>query len=54
MASAHVLQAVQHSGLDTLGVMDIRDIQKKRQRVLPPGPMSRSSYVDDSICLFCE
>jgi hypothetical protein len=34
MAGAHVLQAVQHPELDTLGLVAIRDILKKRARYL--------------------
>jgi hypothetical protein len=34
MADAHMLQAVQHSKLDTLGLVAIRDFLKKRARYL--------------------
>jgi hypothetical protein len=34
MASAHVFQAVQHPELDTLGLVAIRDVPKKRARYL--------------------
>jgi hypothetical protein len=34
MAGAHMFQAVQHPELDTLGLVAIRDILKKRARYL--------------------
>jgi hypothetical protein len=34
MADAHMLQAVQHPKLDTLGLVAIRDFLKKRARYL--------------------
>jgi hypothetical protein len=34
MAGAHMFQAVQHSELDTLGLVAIRDFLKKRARYL--------------------
>jgi hypothetical protein len=34
MAGAHVFQAIQHSELDTLGLVAIRDFLKKRERYL--------------------
>jgi hypothetical protein len=36
MAGAHIFQAVQNPGLDTLGLVDIRDFLKKRARYLRP------------------
>jgi hypothetical protein len=34
MAGAHMFQAVRHSELDTLGLVDIHDFLKKRTRYL--------------------
>jgi hypothetical protein len=36
MAGAHIFQAVQNPGLDTLGLVDIRDFLKKMARYLRP------------------